>query len=105
MEGAYGIGKDESCEDIERCLLSHAQQRRKDDLLRLFLEHFDNRRFLDLIGIQKLLEHRCLKNAEADPQANPDQYNRECERNSPAPAGELISRQSAKSQNRQVREK
>src|SRR5215471_6961148 len=98
MQRTYGIGKDEGRKDIERCLLSHAQQRRKDDLLRLFLEHFDNRRFLDFILVQKLLEHRSLKNAETNPQANPNQYDRECERNAPAPGGKLISRQSAEGQ-------
>src|SRR5215469_501190 len=104
MQRAYGIGKDEGSKDIERCLLSHPQQGRKNDLLRLFLEHFDNRRFLDLVFIQKLLEHRSLKNAETNPQANPNQYDRERERNSPPPVGERISRQSAERQDRQVRE-
>src|SRR5215813_4230966 len=100
MQGAHGIGKDEGSEDIERCLLSHTQQGRKDDLLRLLLEHFDNRRFLNLVLIQKLLEHRSLKNAETNPQANRNQYDRERERNSPPPGGELISRQTAERQDR-----
>src|SRR5215472_2421160 len=104
MQRAYGIGKDEGCKDIEGCLLSHAQQGRKDDLLRLLLEHFDNTRFLDLVLIQKLLEHGFLKNAETNPQANPNQYDRERERNSPAPGREFIPRQSAEGQYRQVRE-
>src|SRR5215467_10285624 len=100
MQRAYGISEDKGCKDIERCLLSHPQQGRKDDLLRLFLEHFDDRRVLDLVFIQKLLKHRSLKNAETNPQANPNQYDRERERNSPPPGGELISRQSAEGQDR-----
>src|SRR5262249_6014616 len=102
MQGAYGIGKDKGSEDIERGLLAHPQQCRKKDLLRLFLEHLDDRSLLDLVLIQKLLEHWRLKNAETNPQANPNQYDRECERNSPAPGGKLIPRQRAERQNRQV---
>src|SRR5215472_11188593 len=104
MQCAYRIGKDEGCKNIERGLLAHPQQRRKNDLPRLFLKHLDNRSLLDFVLVQQLLEHGCLKNAETNPQANPNQYDRERERNSPAPGGKLIPRQSAERQNRQVRE-
>src|SRR5215813_11454671 len=104
MQGADRIRKDEGGKDVERCLLAHSQQSREDDLPRLFSEDLNNRGFLDFVLVQELLEHGSFKNAETNPQANPNQYDRERERNSPAPGGELIPRQSAERQNRQVRE-
>src|SRR5215469_10583569 len=104
MQRAHGICEDKGCEDVEWCLLAHSQQCGKDDLLRLFLEHFDDWCFLDFVFVQKLLKHGCFKDAETDPQANPNQYDRECKRNSPPPDRELIPRQSAEGQYRQVRE-
>src|SRR6516162_8628253 len=104
MQGAYRIGKDEGCKDIEWCLLPHAQQGRKDDLLRLLFEYLHNRCLLYFVLVQKLLEHGSLKDTETNPQTYPNQYDRERERNSPSPGGELVSRQSAERQDRQVRE-
>src|SRR5215813_12043529 len=103
MQGTYGIGKDESSKDIEWGLLAHPQQCRKNDFPRLFLKHLDDRCFFDFVLVQKLLEHRRFKDSEANPQADPNEYDRERERNSPAPGGELIPRQSAERQNRQIR--
>ncbi len=65
---------------------------------------FDNRRFLDLVGVQETLEHRSLENAEADPQADGDQNDRQRERNTPAPNEELVARQGAEGEYREVRQ-
>ena len=67
MQSADGIGEDKGGEDVERGLLRHPQQRRQDDFLRLSLDDFDNRSPLDSLVIEKLLEHRRLKDAETNP--------------------------------------
>ena len=48
----------------ERCLLAHAQQSRENDFLRLFPKDLDGS-FLDFVLVQKLLKHRCFKDARA----------------------------------------
>jgi hypothetical protein len=73
---ANGIREDKGCEDVERCLLAHWQQCRKSDLLWLFLKYLDDRCFFDFVFVQKLLEHKRLKYAQTNPQANPNQDDR-----------------------------
>jgi hypothetical protein len=53
--------------------------------------------------VQEALEHRRLRDAEADPQADADEYNRQRERNTPAPGDELVARPGAEGEDRQVR--
>ena len=69
-----------------------------------FFDDFNNRRFLDFIITQKLPEHRCLEDAEPNPQTNPDKDDREREPDAPAPGSEQIARPSAESQYRKVRQ-
>src|SRR6516164_7388933 len=99
------IGKYERGEDIERRLLGHAQQRRQDDLLRLFPADFEDGRLLDLVVSQDLLENGCLQNAEADPQTDAHQNDGERKRNSPAPGVELVARHLAECENGKVGQK
>ena len=89
LQRADRVGEDEGGEDIERRLLGHPQQSREDDLLRLLLDDFEDRRLLDLVLVQELLEYRRLEDAEPDPQADADQDDRQRERNAPAPGQEL----------------
>jgi hypothetical protein len=98
------IGENESREDVERRLLGHPRQRRQDDLARLLLDDFEDRRLLDAVGFEKLLKHRSLENAEADPQAHSDQNDRERERDTPAPDHELIAGPGAEYEHRHVRQ-
>src|SRR6185437_4001857 len=104
MQRANRVSEDERREDIERRLLRHAQQSRKDDLSWLSLDDFEDRGFLDLVGIQQLLEYGRLEDAEADPKADTDKNDRKPERKPPAPDGELIARPGAEPQDRQVRQ-
>src|SRR6266536_324447 len=103
MQGTHRIGKDERGEHIERRLFRHAQQCRKDDLLRLLLDDFENGSPLDSILVLELLKYRRLEDTKADPQADADEYDRQRERNSPAPDGELIARPLAEGQYRKIR--
>ena len=91
MQGANGIGKDKCGKDIEWSLFGHPEQRRQHDFLRLFLDDLNNRGFLDSAGIQELPKHRRLEDVKTNPQANPNEYDRERKRDSPAPRGELIA--------------
>ena len=61
--------------------------------------------FLDPVVAQQLAEHRCLEDAEPNPQANSNQDDRQRERDTPAPGGELIAGPSAEGQYHKVREK
>jgi hypothetical protein len=66
-------------------------------------ENLEDRRLLNLVVVQKRLEHRRFENAEADPQANADQNDRQREGNTPAPDGELIAGQLAEGEHREIR--
>src|SRR6266704_3693574 len=105
MQGADCISEDEGSEDVERRLFRQPQQGRQDDLLRLLSYNLDDRRLLDLVIVQKRLEHGRLENAEADPQADTDQNDRQREGNAPAPGRELIAGQLAEGEYREIREK
>src|SRR6185437_5939334 len=75
-----------------------------DDLARLPLEHFDDRRALDLVLGDEAPEHRGFENAEADPQADGHHDDADEERDAPAPGQELIARVPAEEQHRDVGE-
>src|SRR5215471_471866 len=98
MQGAHGIGENEGGEDVEWRLFRHPQQGRQDDFPRLFLDHFENWGSLNSIVVQKLPKHRCLEDAETDPKSYPNEDDRQCERDPPAPNSELIARPSAEGQ-------
>jgi len=102
MQRADRISEDKRSEDVERRLLRQPQQSRQDDLLRLLSDNLDDRRLLDLVIVKERLEHRRLENAEADPQADTDQNDRQREGNAPAPDGELIARQLAEGEHREI---
>src|SRR5712671_6930872 len=102
MQGADCISEDEGSEDVERRLLRQPQQGRQDNLLRLLSDNLDDWRLLDLLVVQERLEHRRLENAEANPQADADQNDRQREGNAPAPGGELIARQLAEGEHREI---
>ena len=67
LEGAHCISENKRGEDVERRLLGHAQERGKDDLFRLLLDHFHQGGALDFLVLHQLPEHGGLENAEADP--------------------------------------
>src|ERR1700730_9774212 len=105
MQRTNPISEDERSKDVERCLLGHPQQCGEDDLLRLLLDDLDDGGSLGFLLIQELLEHRRLKDAKANPQADTHENDREREWNTPAPNGELIARPCAEGQDRKVRQK
>src|SRR5712672_3598761 len=102
MQRADRVSEDERGEDVERRLLRDAQQSRQNDLLRLLSDNLDDRCLLDLVVVEKRLEHWRFENAEADPQADADQNDRQGEGNAPAPDGELIARQLAEGEHREI---
>src|ERR1700694_1436555 len=104
MQRADRISEDERSEDVERRLLRQPQQSRQNDLFRLLSDNLDDRRLLDLVVVQKRLKHRRFENSEAHPQADANQNDRQCEGNAPAPDGELITRQLAEREHREIRQ-
>jgi len=98
------VDEDKGGIDIERTLLRHPRQRGQDDLLRLSFDYFDHRRAFDAAFFQNLPENRRLKYAEPDVEADPDHDDREPERDAPTPCQELITRDRAESQHREVGE-
>src|SRR5207244_943143 len=70
--------------------------------LRLPLYDLDNRGLFDSPRVQELPEHRCLKDAEPNPQTDPNENDGKRERDPPAPGSKLIARPSAERQYRKI---
>ncbi len=104
MQYRGAVGEDEGGEDVERALLRSARQRAEDDGAPLLAAHFDDRRPLDLLFVDKIAEHRRLQDAQPDPQADADQHDRKREWDAPAPDQELIARPVAEDQHREIGE-
>src|SRR5258708_745730 len=83
-EHRRSISENEGADDIGRGLLRHPQQRGQRDLLRLTLEHFQDRHTFNAFFVEHLLEDRGLGDAEPDPQTDPNHDNAEKERNPPS---------------------
>jgi len=66
------------------------------------LDDFKHWRLLDPAGRDQPGKHRRLENAEADPQSDADQHDREQERHAPAPAQELIAGHRAECQHGEI---
>jgi hypothetical protein len=100
----HAVGEDEGDIDEDRRHLPHSHQRSEDDLLRLALEDLNHRCARNPLLGNDLLEDRRLEDAEPDPQTNPDHDDAQQERHAPAPAQELVARQFAERQDREVGE-
>src|SRR5437660_8842307 len=96
------VGEDEGADDIARRLLGHPQQRSQRDLLRLTLEHFQDRHAFDSLFVEHLLKDRGLGNTKPDPQTDPNHDNAEKERNPPSPSQELVTGPPTEEQHRQI---
>ena len=89
-EHLRAVGEDVSREDVERCLLAAAEQRRQHDLPPVAPQHFEHRRLLDPAFRFQFGEDRRLENAETDEQPDGDQDDARQERHAPAPRLELL---------------
>ena len=102
MQHRRSVGEDEGDEDVERSLLPHSRQCRQDDLLWVPAEHFDDRRARHLLLIEDALEDRSLEDSKADPQAERNHHDADPERHAPSPVEELITRNRAEREDRDV---
>src|SRR5580700_335510 len=102
MQHLGAIGEDESEIDVGRRLLGHARQRREDDLLRLTLDHLDDRHAFDALFRDEALECGGFENPEPDIEPDRDHNDAEQERDAPAPDQELVAGNPAEHEYREV---
>src|SRR5699024_2054288 len=72
---------------------AHASNDAQNQVLWVFGDHFKQRHFTLIRFVLQLLEDRGLVDLHADNQTNEHQYGTQQERNTPAPANELLIRQ------------
>src|SRR6516165_621360 len=104
MQRANTVREYESGEDIEGCLLTHAREGGKNDLLGMALDDFHNRRALDLLFSKQLCEYRRLENTEPNIEADQNEKEAQEERDAPAPGQKLLPRHLAECKHGEIGE-
>src|SRR5215471_12958020 len=104
-EDCCPIGKDEGSEDVERRLLAHSRERRKEDLFGLTFDDLDRRRLLQTVFRNQARKGRRLQYPEPDVETDPDKKNAEKKRDSPSPVEELAAGDLAECESCQIGQK